>query len=192
MDSLRELENNPMDPSLIIKPSDIEHFDSLSARLNLIDSDIISSRDFADYKILINKINTITDKVSEIGIILSSIFIFITVLVIYNSVRVAIYTHKMEIGIMRLVGASNWFIISPYLVSSIIFTLAGVLIIVATFLPFLGILEPYLMTFINDYPINLLQYYYSNFFMLFGVQFLVAAGINVIASYIAVRKYSKV
>ena len=192
LEALRELGKNPLTPNLVIKPKNLDIFDNLINRLNAIDDDIIESRNFTNYKLMLNKIDNITSKVSEAGLILSSIFIFITLLVIYNSVRVAIYTHRREIMIMRLVGASNWFIQMPYLLSSIIYTLIGVLAIMAIFYPFLHLLQPYLETFFVDYNVNLLTYFYDNMWQIFGIQFLAATFINMIASLIAVRKYSRV
>jgi len=192
LEALRELGNNPLTPSLVIKPVNLDVFDTLLNRLNAFDEEIIESRNFTNYKVLLGKINNITDKVSRAGIFLSIIFIFITTLVVFNSVRVAIYTHRREIAIMRLVGASKPFIQMPYLLSSIIYTLVGVLAIMAIYYPFLSLLQPYLETFFVGYNVNLIDYFYGNFFMIFGVQFACAALINVIASYLAVRKYSRV
>lgn len=192
LDALRELGGNPLTPSLVIKPEQLDTFDNLINRLNTIEDDIIESRNFTNYRLMLDKINNITTKVSEAGILLSSIFVFITVLVIYNSVRVAIYTHRREIMIMRLVGASRWFIQAPYLFSSLIFTLAGVLAIMAIFYPFLSLLHPYLEAFFVGYNVNLLSYFYTNTWQIFGLQFLGAALINLLASLLAVRKYSSV
>ncbi len=190
--ALSELSINPLTPTLVIKPVGLDVFDNLINRLNALDSEIIESRNFTNYKNLLGKINGITAKVTDAGLMLSSIFIFITMLVIYNSVRVAIYTHRHQISIMKLVGASNYFIQMPYLVSSIIYTLAGVLAIMLIFYPFLTLLQPYLETFFVGYNINLLTYFYGNAIKVFGLQFLAAALINIFASMFAVRKYSRV
>jgi cell division transport system permease protein len=193
LEALQQIGQNPLTPSLIIKPKNLDSFNNLINKLNSIDTDIIESRNFTNYQSMLDKINRITAKVREAGLALSGIFIFITLLVIYNSVRVAIYTHRHEIMIMRLVGASRWFIQMPYLLSSIIYTLIGVIIIMLIFYPFLSLLQPYLETFFVGYGnINLLTYFYGNAFKLFGLQFVGAALINLVASYLAVRKYSKV
>lgn len=192
IDALLELENNPLAPSLVIKPKDLGSFDSLISNLYTIEDDIIESRNFTNYKEMLDKINTITDKVIDAALFLSLVFIFITILVIYNSVRVAIYTHKSEIAIMRLVGASNWFIQMPYLLSGIIYTLVGTAAVMLLFYPFLNLLQPYLETFFVGYNINMIDYFYGDITKTFGIQFLAGAGINIFASYLAVRKYSKV
>jgi cell division transport system permease protein len=192
LEALNELGENPLAPSLIIKPTNLDAFDNLVSQLNTIDSNIIESRNFTNYKLMIDKINGITDKVSEAGMILSLIFIFISILVIYNSVRVAIYTHRREITIMRLVGASNGFVQMPYLLSSIFYAFISTLFVMAVFYPFLTLLQPYLETFFVGYNVNLLNYFLENMLAIFGAQFLVTSTIGVVASFLAVNKYSKV
>jgi cell division transport system permease protein len=193
LEALQQIGQNPLTPSLIIKPKNLDSFNNLINKLNSIDNDIIESRNFTNYQSMLDKINHITAKAKEAGLFLSGIFIFITLLVIYNSVRVAIYTHRHEIVIMRLVGASRWFIQMPYVLSSIIYTLIGVIFIMLIFYPFLSLLQPYLETFFVGYGnVSLLTYFYGNAIKIFGLQFIGAALINVFASYLAVRKYSKV
>ncbi|MDD4333089.1 MAG: ABC transporter permease [Patescibacteria group bacterium] len=190
--ALQELGNNPLTPTLIVKPADTSNFDVLINDLNKINDDIIESKDFTDHKLILERINSITNKVSDAGMILSLIFVFISVLVIYNAVRVAIYTHRKEIAIMRLVGASASFIYMPFLLSGLIYALVGVLAIVALFYPFLSLLQPYLEAFFIEYQINIIQYYNSHFLSIFGLQLAGAAMVNIVASYIAVKKYAKV
>lgn len=192
LDALRELGNNPLTPILIIKPKDIDQYDELISALNSVNSEIIESKNFDNHKLILSKINEVSVKVSQVGIFLSAVFIFITLLVVYNAIRVAIYTHKREITIMRLVGASNWFIRAPYLFSGIVYSILGIAFILLIFYPFLNLLQPYLEAFFIDYKINLIQYYNANFIKIFGLQFLGATLLNGVASLIAVRKYSKV
>lgn len=192
LDALRELGKNPLTPTLLIKPKNIDEYDQLISVLNSISSEIIESRNFDDHKAVLTKINIISQKVRQAGIILSSIFVLITLLVVYNAIRVAIYTHRREIGIMRLVGASNWFIRAPFLISSVIYAALGCAAIVGIFYPFLTILQPYLEAFFIDYKINLLTYFNDNFLQIFGLEFLGALTVSGLASIIAVGKYSKV
>ena len=120
------------------------------------------------------------------------IFSLTSLLVIYNTVKVAIYTHRREIEIMRLVGASRPFIIAPFLASAIIYSLIAVLLIICIFFPFLSLLQPYLEVFFTGYSINIVSYFITNFWSIFGVEFLAAAFAGIVASLLAVRKFSKV
>ena len=160
--------------------------------MNKINNNIIESRNFDDHKAILAKINSIAEKANEAGLFVSSLFVLITILVVYNAVRVAIFTHKREIGIMKLVGASTWFIRAPYLISAVIYALLGVIMIIIIIYPFLSLVQPYLATFFSGFEINLLGYYNSNFLLIFGLQFLAASLVNVLASLVAVGKYSKV
>jgi len=194
LQTLIELGKNPLSPSLVIKPKDVNNYNELIASLNKIDDDIIESRDFEDYQTVLVKTNNITQKASQVGLTVSLLFILITVLVVYNTARVAIYTHRREIGIMKLVGASTWFIRAPHLISGIIYAFLGVAIIIVILYPFLGLIQPYLSSFFYglDFEVNILSYYNSNFFTIFGLEFLAAALVNLLASLVAVGKYSKV
>jgi cell division transport system permease protein len=191
LQALRELGKNPLTPTLIIQPTDADNIDNLTHELDSINSSIIDSRNFTDYKTMLDKINAVTDKVTEAGMILSAIFIFITLMVIFNSIRVAIYTHNMEINIMRLVGAPNSFIYMPFLVSSLFYTLFGLVIIVLLFYPFLGLLQPYLEAFFVGYNINIINYFNSHFLEIFGGEFAGIALINIVASWWAARRYAQ-
>lgn len=192
LDALRELGKNPLTPVLIIQPKNIDEYDKLISTLNSIDSEIIESRNFDDHKSILAKINGISHKVTQVGLFLSIVFITITLLVVYNAIRVAIYSHRREITIMRLVGASNWFIRSPFLISSVLYAVFGVIAIIAIFYPFLSLLQPYLETFFIEYQMNIVSYFNQHFALIFGLEFLGAIIINGMASVIAVGKYSKV
>jgi len=192
LQALLELGKNPLSPSLIIKPKDINNYDELIVSLNKIDNSIIESRNFDDHKAILAKINSIAEKANEAGLFVSSLFVLITILVVYNAVRVAIFTHKREIGIMKLVGASTWFIRAPYLISGMIYAMLGVVMIIIIIYPFLSLIQPYLAEFFSGFEVNLLDYFNSNFLLIFGLEFLAASLINVLASLVAVGKYSKV
>ncbi|MCF7795187.1 ABC transporter permease [Patescibacteria group bacterium] len=190
--ALRELGKNPLSPSLIILPESADNTDILIANLKAYQSDIIESRDFNDNAVILEKINNITDSVNQVGMIIILIFILTSLLVVYNSIRVAIYTHRREINIMRLVGASTNFIYMPFIASALIYSLVSVIVIIALFYPFLTILQPYLEVFFMGYNVDILSYFTTHFWTIFGVEFLIVAIINILASLIAVKRYAKV
>jgi cell division transport system permease protein len=75
-------------------------------------------------------ISTITDwaqKVQIFGLILGGIFLFITILVIFNTIRMAIFARKDEIEMEKLIGAERYYIRGPFLVEAELYgLLAGV------------------------------------------------------------------
>jgi len=190
--ALKELGRNPLSPSLTITPKDFAESNLVISELKVLDSPLIESRDFSDNSVILEKINNITKRVSEVGIFVISVFMLISLLVVYNAIRVAIYTHKQEIEIMRLVGASNFFIYMPYLVSAFVYALASTVVITLVFYPFLSLLQPYLEAFFVGYSINILAYFIDNFLFIFGGQFLVVLFITALASLFAARKYARI
>lgn len=192
LNALKELGKNPLSPSLIITPKDFNNSANLITSLKMLESDAIESRDFSNNSVILEKINFITARVNEVGLFLILIFVLTSLLVVYNAIRVAIYTHRQEIEIMRLVGASNFFIYMPYLFSAFIYAIVSISIIVVSFFPFLTILQPYLEVFFTGYSVNILSYYVNNFLLIFGLEFLAVFVITLLASLLAARKYAKV
>lgn len=192
LQALKELGRNPLSPSLVIMPTDTAHSQVLISELQQLSSDIIESRDFSDNSLILEKIDYVTKRINEIGWFLIAIFMFTSLLVAYNTIRVTIYTHKREIEIMRLVGASNYFIYMPYFISAFVYALIAVLITICLFFPFLTVLQPYLEVFFNDYSVNLISFFADNFSLVFGLQFMLIFVINSMASWLAARKYSKI
>ncbi len=192
LSALKELDKNPLSPSLIILPENIEESNLLINELKVLDDPNIESRDFADNSLILEKIGNITKRINEVGLFIILIFVLTSLLVVYNAIRVAIYTHRQEIEIERLVGASNFFIYMPYIVSSFLYSLISVLIIIGVFFPLLSVIQPYLEVFFTGYNVNILNYFITNFAYLFGLQFLAILFINIFATLIAVRRYAKI
>ena len=192
LNALKELGRNPLSPSLTIIPNNFSDSALLINELKMIDSPIIESRDFSDNTVILGKVNNITKRVNEVGLFIIIIFVLTSLLVVYNAIRVAIYTHRQEIEIMRLVGASNFFIYMPYVVSAFVYTLISILIVISVFYPFLSLLQPYLEVFFMGYSVNILSYFVDNFALIFGAQFAIVLVINILATLFAVRKYAKV
>lgn len=192
MQALEQLDKNPLTSSLTVKPINPDNYDQLIEDLNKVQDPVIDSRNFQDNKELLNKINSVTKKINDIALTISLIFLLIMLLVIFNSVKLAIYSHRQEIVIMKLVGASNFFIKAPFLFSSLIYTLAGVILTAVIFYPFLSLLQPYLDTFFFGYNIDLLTYFNKNWWQIMGLQTIGTGLVNLLASYVAVGKYSKI
>ena len=145
---------------------------------------------YAQNALIIDRLNKIINTGERAGLAITIFLAMAAILVTFNTVRLAIYSNREEIGIMRLVGASNRFIRGPYVVEGVIYGLvAGFLSILAT-LPAVYFASPYVNIFIPE--INLWSYLISNFAKLLGYQILFGVGLGIISSWIAVRRYLKI
>ncbi len=192
-ESLLELGSNPLGTTFIVKAlSDTGYRSILTALSGPHFAPYIQEAHFDDYQRVIDGVSGLTSKARQVGGIISLFFLAITLLVVFNTIRINIYTHREEIGIMRLVGATSWFIRGPFWAESVLYALLATLITAAIFFPLLQLAQPYVTTFFNGYSVDLVQYFSAHSLVFFGGQFLAAAALNILASTVAMRKYLKV
>lgn len=191
--SLDELGKNPFGPTIVIKAYDAKDFDAIIAALdNPRFRDEIRQKDFSDYQSIVGKIRQTTTQIRDAGIVLSVIFFLIALMIIFNTVRVAIFIHRDEIGIMRLVGASSGFIRAPFLVETILLSLFSVLIVMAVVYPSLAFIEPKLNQYFGSDTTSLVSYFEQNGWMIFGAQFIALLFVTMVSTSLALRKHLKV
>ena len=105
-------------------------------------------------------------------------------LIILNALQITIFNRKKEISVMKLVGASHSFIRSPFLIESVMYAIS------ATILSFIMLLI--LSQKITIEGTSVWQYYENlNFAKIFLAEILVAIGLSVISSLIAMNEYIK-
>jgi cell division transport system permease protein len=157
-------------------------------------ADLIEDReqDFRSSTLVVERLSNLTNNISTVGIALSLIFAFIAALMVFNTIRITIYTYREEIGIMKLVGASNGFIRAPFIVESLLYAFLACVVTMAVLLPVLNATGPFFDRFFEGYDIDFIGYFNRNFFSIFGVQLLAVCALSMISSGIAVSRYLRV
>lgn len=192
LSALDELGDNPFGQTLIVKTREPEDYARIMSALDVPEyENMIESKSFEGHEEGIDKIQNITNRVEKLGYGLSVLFALISFMIIFNTIRVAIYTHRVEISIKRLVGASSWFIRGPYIVESVIFTVISVGLTAVIMFLALRWIDPYLaVVFTNGF--NLTNYYNSNILTLFGLQAAAVLLLTILSSFLAMRRQLKV
>ena len=128
--ALQEVGDNPFLPSLNITTNgDPRNMQQVANILQTSDfSKLIDKVDFSQKKDTIEKVYSITSNINIFGIILGVILIIVAILVVFNTIKLAIENSKEEISTMRIVGASNWFIRGPFVIQGIIYGVIAFLI----------------------------------------------------------------
>ncbi len=191
MESLAELGANPFLASLNIRASQASQYEQINSFLE--DSSLASSIEKIDYyrrKPVIDKLFSLTSSLNKGGLVFSLVLGVIAVLVAFNTIRIAIYNSKEEISVMRLVGASNWFIRGPFVIQGIISGLAAVVIALILSLVLSYFLDSTIREIAPD--ISIFRLFVGNFWVLLLIQLLVGIGLGALSSLIAVRKYLKI
>jgi cell division transport system permease protein len=128
---LGQLKGNPLPPSINVYPDDPDNLDSIQAAIvppgpsgkpkaisPAIDT-ISNSQQLA------HKIRTVTNAVKIILSVVAVLLLVVSLMLVANTIRLSIYARRREIEVMKLVGATNWFIRWPFVLEGLIVGLAG-------------------------------------------------------------------
>lgn len=120
MAALGELDTNPLGSTMVLKANHSSDYPFiLEALKNPQFSDFVQGKNYQDHADAIARVREISDTIRIFGLVLIAIFALFSVLIVYNTIRVAIYTQREEIGIMRLVGASSSYVRMPFVLEGI-------------------------------------------------------------------------
>ncbi len=206
MQGLDEIGSNPFPASLNIKAIDPGKYGGIA---NFIQNKnptagdgtpIIEKINYEQNKRIIDRLSKIIPAVEQTGIAIAIILVIVAMIVVWNTIRLVIFTAKDEISVMKLVGASNTYVRGPLVVSGIIYGIVSALItlILMAALAYWGdtiVLRLAGVEVASDFElvVNVLStYFVRNFTQIFVI--IMGAGILLggISSYIAARKYLKI
>lgn len=189
--AIEEIGENPLLPSLVIKAVAPEYFQVIVSQIqrSTFQSDI-SRINYDKNRKIFNNLERNNKSIQKVGLILGLSFIFIAVLITFNTIRITIYSHRQEFEIMRLVGASNIYVRMPFVFEGIFYGIAAAL---TTALALFG--AAYVISPLTQGALpqgNFMGLYLHFFFpMLLGLLIL-GIFLGVLSSSIAIRRYLKV
>ena len=189
LEALKELDDNPFGSSMSLRTKEPEDYQKIISRLAIPEyQSLIDAKSFDGNETAVQHLQLIMNRVESVVAGLSIVFAVISFLVIFNTIRVGIYTQRTEIGIKRLVGANNWFIRGPYLVESIIFTALSVFCANIAVYTVFKRLDPYVSSLFSG-GFSLTNYYTSHIVYLSSVQIGAVLALTVASSALAMRKH---
>ncbi len=199
MQSLSLLDENPLQASLNIKAKDPTQYEGLAQYLTsdqTMASDgttIVDKITYAQNKYAIDNLNRIMKSAHALGLALTIFFVLISILITFNTIRLAIHFSREEISVMRLVGASTMHIRGPFVIEGLMYGLfSGVLTLVLLY-PITYWLAPFSEEFTTGLDkFSFFYYYLHNFGEIFLLIIGAGLAIGAISSYLAVKKYLKV
>lgn len=189
--ALAELNENPLSPVLNIKAKKPDQYAAIASELEKESWKSITQKiTYRQNQTIIDRLSKIIDITNRVGLILTVLLTLTAIVITFNTVSLAIYSNREEIGIMRLVGAPNSLISGPYMVEGIIYGVMGAALSLLIFWPAVYWGAPYLKYFLTD--LDLRAYFFSHFFALVGYQLLFGIALGVISSNFAIQKYLKI
>lgn len=190
LQSLEELGSNPLEASVTIKAAQASQYEAISLFLeNGRYKHLIDKVNFRQNQTMIDKLTAIIGASRRAGIAASLALIAIAVLVTFNTIRLAIFTSREEISVMRLVGASNWHIRGPFIIEGVLYGAGGSLLALLILLPITNAISPFLFNFTQS--IDIWQYVKDNFWAIAALQTVIGVFLGITSSSIAIRRYLK-
>ncbi len=193
--SIGQSDGNPIPATIRIKPKDINKLEDLSKEINSQDWEkyILRISYQKDRKTAIDNIAKATTFLKKAGLAGVAVFAVISMLIIFNTIRMAIFNRREELNIMRLLGASTWYIRGPFVVETVIY---GVIAALVSVLLCRVALEIATSAF-GANSLGLLdieyasKYFAEHFWTILGVQLSIGILIGGVSSMIATRRYLK-
>jgi cell division transport system permease protein len=129
----------------------------------------------------------------EAGLVSIVVFAAVSVLIIFNTIRMTIFNRRDELQIMRLLGASTWYIRGPFVIENVIYGLlsAGISLLVVDIL-FTTVSNSLQASSFGLLDISYANYYFRHYFwFILLIQFGLGILIGAVSSIVATRRYLK-
>jgi len=179
--------------TLNVKMNDLNETDTLEKFVNETESiqellDETKKPTYASsHRQTIKNIADIMNKVQIVGLSAAAVFAVIAILVVFNTIRMAIFNRKEEIYMMRLVGASRWFIVGPFVVEASIYGIvAAIITSIAVYATVYGIRGQFDGMLDSTYDL-MIRYWYG----IVAALIVVGVIIGIFSALLATKKYLK-
>lgn len=192
VDSLEEFDENFFPATLQIKAVNLEDYPAIAESLqNSNFKDLIDEVNFEDNRVIIERLNSLLKFIITFGLILMVVFCLIAILVIFNTIALTIYNRREEVEIMRLVGATNWYIRGPFIVEAFMYSIIAAAITSALLLPIYFQMLPKISNYLTP-GANIFDGNISTFLLVIAIQLVIAFTLSTISSLLAMRKYLQI
>ncbi len=190
--ALDEIGTNPLGAYLNIKAKEVNQYESIA---NFLQSDnalvssstsIIDKVNYHQNKLVIDRLNSIISGARKLGLIITLVLVILSIIIMFNTIRLTIFIAKDEIGVMRLVGASKIRVNGPFMVEGAIYGIISTVITMVIFWPVTAWFGSQMTSFLG---LNMYDYYVSNFIQIFVIILLSGIFLGIVSSFIAARKY---
>ena len=193
MQALDELGDNPLGASLEVRAKDPSQYESIAKFVTTEQSSngtlsgAIDKVNFFQNKTAIDRLSNIISTSRSISFAIAFIFGIASVLIAFNTIRLAIYTSRDEISVMNLVGASHWYVRGPFIISGILYGFVSAIIVLLILYPLTVWLGPPSEQFFGSY--NVFTHFISTFPTIFMLVMGSGIGLGGLSSYLAVARY---
>jgi cell division transport system permease protein len=190
LESIKNQDSNPLPASLEIKVYDPNKLDDLTGYFDSASAQpLVEKVSYKENKAVIDKLFKATQFTKQVGLIATIAFTITSLVIIFNTVRMAIFTRREEIEIMKLVGATPNYIKAPFLIEGALYGIISTIIAMLVLSSILYFSAPAMVRYFGESGNNVSGFLRDNFLLIFFAQALVGVAIGVISSFLAIRKH---
>jgi len=195
MQALDELSENPLGATLAIQAKETSQYENIARFLEEQRADeapqtpVIDEINYNRNKDSIDRLTGIVNAVERGGFITMIVLLLAATLITFNTIRLAIYTAREEISVMRLVGASNMFIRGPFILQGVMYGLVSGILALLILYPIVLWLGPRTEDF---FEFNIFNYFVSDFGMIFLTLIGIGVALGLVSSVMAIGRYLKI
>ncbi|MEO6761867.1 MAG: permease-like cell division protein FtsX [Candidatus Saccharimonadales bacterium] len=188
---------NPIPATIHVYPVDLNQIKPIESFLTKPDIKQLQTSDSPSYqgdrKAAIDNITHATNILSRAGLVAMVVFTIISVLIIFNTIRMAIFNRRDELQIMRLLGATTGYIRGPFVVETIIYgILSAVISILIANALFVTASSSLQASSLGLLDIGYSQTYFEkHYWILLAMQLALGIIIGAASSIIATQRYLK-
>lgn len=193
MQALDELGGNPLGAALEIRAKETSQYESIAKYLSAQQASgqgsaaAIDNVNFYQNQTAIDRLTNIIDTSRTLGLAIAIVLGLSSLLISFNTIRLAIYTARDEIGVMNLVGANRWYVRGPFMIAGVLYGVVAGVIVLLLLYPITIWLGPGSERFFGTF--NVFSYFTSAFPMIFLVVMASGIALGALSSYLAVRRY---
>ncbi|MDD5606142.1 MAG: permease-like cell division protein FtsX [Patescibacteria group bacterium] len=186
-------EENFLPASLEVKVADPYVIEQVIDRiLKSEDAALISETSLQDNQQLIARLRDVGSFIQRTSLILAGVFVVIALLIIFNTIRITIFTRRDEIEIMKLVGATDWYIRWPFIVEGMLYgVIATLLTLLLLYLGYLAFVRPMVESYVIS-TVNSPIFSWGFLIFLAIMQLVIGLGVGGFSSYLATKKHLNV
>ena len=190
--ALDELNDNPLGAYLNIRAKETSQYETIA---NFLESEtalekggslIIDKINYHQNKLVIDRLIALMDSAKKLGFAITLVLSIISVVITFNTIRLAIYIAREEIAIMRLVGANTRYVQGPFMVEGMIYGAISAVLTMLIFWPTTYWVGKTTASFLG---LNVFDYYTGNFFQIFGIILVSGLLLGSLSAFLAIRKY---
>ena len=178
-------DENPLGAAYVVEVKDAKEIDAVADKISALDHVNDANSGGASTNSLVNSLETIRNwgAVFVVGLTVVALFM------IANTIKITITSRQTEISIMRMVGASNWYIRLPYMLEGVFIGLLGAIIpILVVYFGYNWIYSgaadflPAMVSMREPFPF---------IWQCAGIMIALGCGVGLIGSFVSVRKFLK-